>query len=379
MIDPRLDEFSAAVRIDRSTQPSRMCPWCSGISYVHDDVMLCLHRELLDFARWISPTSEEEHLRLLVVHRFRNAIIALWPQAMPICHGSSATSTYLPVGDIDLAVHLPGAPSNVGGLLVDLCVHLDSLKLFRQCEVIGHARIPIVKGIEHPFGFRIDISINNENGVLNIERNHRLMSVYPAFLPLFLFAKFFLFENRLDEPFHGGLGSNTLQNLIIYIIQASDNQLHLGHLLEHFFRTFGKKFNYIVAGVSVRAGGRLFSRINTKRINWREPCCLSVEDPQIPGQFLGENFFRCLEFRERCKEALEHIITAKRRRSVLVKIVQMSATIIQRRQEMARLYAALVSGAVSEIDPAEKGHRQPEMPALRKSTGHLQMPGFDAP
>jgi non-canonical poly(A) RNA polymerase PAPD5/7 len=215
MIDPRLDEFSAAVQLEPAPKPSSAYPWCQGMSYVHDSALLCLHRELLDFARWISPTAEEQHLRFLVVHRFRNAIAALWPKATTVCHGSSATSTYLLGGDIDLVVHLPGNSRIIVVLLLDLRTRLDSLQLFRKSEVIGQARIPIVKGVEHPFGFHIDICINNENGVLNIERNRRLQDAYPAFVPLFLFAKFFLSEHGLDEPFRGGLSSNTLRNLII--------------------------------------------------------------------------------------------------------------------------------------------------------------------
>jgi hypothetical protein len=170
----------------------------------------------------------------------------------------------------------------------------------------------------------------------------------------------FLFENQLDEPFHGGLSSNTLQNLVLYVIQSSENSLHLGFLLENFFRTFGRTFNYIVAGISVRAGGRLFSKIDAGKINWKEPCCLAVEDPQIPGQFLGENFFKSLEFRDQCRAASEEIAAAKPGRSVLMKIVRLPDRVVQGKEELARLYNALVAGNLAEIEPAKERRRRRE-------------------
>jgi DNA polymerase sigma len=77
------------------------------MEYHHISTKLSLHRALLDFAWWTGLTSEEKHIRLIVVRRFRNAINALWPEAMVVCHGS--TETYLPTGEIDIVVlHEPG-------------------------------------------------------------------------------------------------------------------------------------------------------------------------------------------------------------------------------------------------------------------------------
>jgi DNA polymerase sigma len=154
-----------------------------------------------------------------VIRRFRNAIIALWPDAIVGCHGQTATGTCLPTRNIDLVVlHQPG---DTVLLLIELQRHLESLKVFQMSEVIGRARVPITKGVGSPFGFCIDISSNSESGALNVERTRHLLATCPMIYPLLLFAKPFLVQHRLDEPFHGCIGSNTLLHMVIFIIQSS--------------------------------------------------------------------------------------------------------------------------------------------------------------
>jgi non-canonical poly(A) RNA polymerase PAPD5/7 len=351
MIHPALNDIAASVCLRPSTTPSDNCPWCNGMEYHHDSSRLCLHRELIDFAGWIGPTPEEKHLRLLVIRRFRNAITALWPQAMAICHGSTATGTYLPSSDIDLVVqHESGDHTS---LLAELHGHLASLALFRRSEVVSQARIPIIKGIENPFGFHIDISINAESGFLNVERVRHLLAAYPALYPLLLFAKLFLFQARLDEPFHGGLGANTLQNMVLFIIQASpaEQRTHLGRLLMAFLKTFGETFNYIVTGISTRGDGRLFSKLDTGRVNWAHPFCFSIEDPQSPGRFLGENAFQALAFRKRCRKAYQRLLFSghSQSQSLLLRIIKLPYSIIQRRHEINAQYQSLFSNPIESF------------------------------
>jgi non-canonical poly(A) RNA polymerase PAPD5/7 len=348
MVDPALEAFSASVKLVRSSRRSDECPWCNGFDYQAPSTSLCLHRELIDFAKWMGPTPEERHLRMLVIHRFRNAIRALWPDAITVCHGSSATATYLPSGDIDFVVCRESTDTPIDVQLMQLNEHLISMQVFRKSEVIGQAKTPIIKGVEKPFGFKIDLAIDNENGVLNVERNRKLMQTYPAIYPLLMFLKFFLFQYRLDEPFHGGLSTNTLQNLILFILQSTpaDGRLHLGKLMLSFFKTFGKSFNYITTGISVREGGRLFSRIEQSRVNWAAPVRLSVEDPQNPGQFLGENGFECMRFRDRCDHAYDRLMAENQPPgSMLLRVIQRPDWIIHRRQELMDHYRVLLGNA----------------------------------
>ena len=272
--------------------------------------------------------------------------------------------------DIDFVVHLEtteAAPK----LLRDLNDHLAALQLFRSSEVLEGAKCPIIKGVEKPFGFHVDIAINNDNGILNIERNRRVMEEYPALFPLLMFLKFFLFQNRLDEPYRGGISSNTLQNMILFVIQASpeENKTNLGKLLISFFKTFGTTFNYITTGISTRCGGRLFSRIALDRVNWKTPVCLCIEDPQIPGRFLGENCYECFTFRSKCHLSFKRVMSdgPVDEQSMLLRVISKPEWIIRKRDELSKQYQALLGNAVECFSLAmdeedmrranNKGHR----------------------
>ncbi|OHS94114.1 PAP/25A associated domain containing protein [Tritrichomonas foetus] len=352
MIAPELDEYCASVRVQPAVLPNSDCPWCNNMTYISSSQTLCLHREILDFARWISPTEEEKLLRLIVIKRFRTAIKLLWPDASIVCHGSSATKTYLPGGDIDFVVINPPPNHSQPELLSILNSHLNSLQTFRKSDVLESARCPIIKGIEKPFGFHIDIAINNFNGILNIERNLNAMKKFPALLPLLYVLKFFLFQNRLDEPFRGGISTNTLQQMIIFVIQSSHETRRndLGYLLTLFFQTFGIYFNYLTTGISTRFGGRLFSRLDMDRVNWKQPINICVEDPQIPGNFLGENAFESGTFRSRCYGAYNRLQRPSTgEQSLLLRVINRPDWIIKHRAELKKHINTLNGNSLNSI------------------------------
>lgn len=352
MIQPIIEQKSGDVQVVDSKNPSSECPWCNGKEYHHSNADLRLHREIIDFVKWISPTPEERHLRDIVISRFRNALKLLWPESKLIVHGSSANQTYLPNGDIDFVVYAPPSDRTDEKLLEDLNTHFNSLNMFRNSEVIS-ARCPIIKGIEKPFGYHIDIAVNNYNGILNIKRNRRLMEVYPALYPLFMFLKFFLFQIRLDEPYHGGISSNTLQQMIVFVIQSSleRERNSLGKLLQTFLKTFGDSFNYITTGFSTREGGRLFSKLNLNRVDWKSPIALCIEDPQNPGAFLGENCFRCYDFRKICYAAWSKLTRESTtfQQSMLLRIIEKPKWLINYRSDLLKQYQTLVGSPTESI------------------------------
>ncbi|KAK8866485.1 Non-canonical poly(A) RNA polymerase papd5 [Tritrichomonas musculus] len=345
MISPELDEFCKSVRVQPCHLPSINCPWCNGKEYKHFQQSMCIHREILDFTRWIQPTLEENQLRFIVIKKFRNAVKLLWPRASILCHGSSATGTYLPNGDIDfLVINAPKIKSDIS-LLQELNSHLKSLSMFKSSLVIKSAKCPIIKGTEKPFGFKIDISINNNNGILNVQRNKNLMKKYPQIYPLLFVLKFFLLENNLDQPYQGGISTNTLQQMIIFIIQSTPpaQRMNLGSLLSSFLQTFGVFFNYITTGISTRFGGFLFSRMDVENVNWKNPVNICVEDPQIPGLFLGENAFEINTFRNQCFIAFNQLKkTNQNEQSLLLRFIHGSDIITKSRKSMKELYDSVL-------------------------------------
>lgn len=352
MIPKVVEDVGADVKVVPARNPSKKSPWCNGNEYKHSSPVLRLHKEVCDFARWIAPTEEEKHLRALVIERFKNTVKMLWPSAYVICHGSSATDTYLPGGDLDFVIHRDSGETGAIHLLEQLNSHLLDNQFFRSSEVIS-AKCPIIKGFEHPFGFHIDIAINNDNGILNIPRNRKYLETFPALYPFLMFTKYFLFENRLDEPYRGGISTNTLQNMLIFIIQQSpiEDQPHVGKLVMNFFKIFGSNFNYVTTGISIREGGRLFSRIDNDRQSWKNPMCLCIEDPQIPGQFLGENCYECGKFRNACYRAFRALMSEAEvgEQSMISRILNPLEWVSRRREQVKAHYQSVLGNVIQSI------------------------------
>lgn len=352
MIHPSIWRVSQNVELVRASRPSDDCPWCHGWEYNNSSATLCLHREIIDFAKWISPTPEEKHIRSLVIRRFRSAVCFLWPEAKIIPHGSTALNSYIPGGDIDFVIYNTPNTHSQDDLLQLLNEHLNQLQLFRRSEVI-HAKCPIIKGIEKPFGFHIDITIGNVNGILNIKRNRAMMEAHPALYPLLMLLKFFVFQCRLDEPFKGGISSNTLTQMVVFIIQQAPPEisLNLGKLLTLFFKVFGYTFNYMTTGITTRNGGCCFNRMDTGRIEWKKLLNISVEDPQNPGSFIGENAFEIQTFREKCNNAYRRLMKSGNsyEQSLLLRILNRPDWSMKYRAEIGRQYQTLLGNIVESF------------------------------
>jgi non-canonical poly(A) RNA polymerase PAPD5/7 len=365
MLDPRLVAFSESVKVQPSSNPSVHCPWCQGNEYEHELSDLRLHRELLDFTTWISPTDFEKHLRLVTIIRFRTAVSLLWPEAHLICHGSTATWTNLPVGDLDFVVC--NGPDNIAALsaLGILNRHLIDCHIIERSRVIP-ARCPIVKGTEFPFGFSVDISLNNENGVMNIERHRNYLKVFPSLRPLVMLLKCFLYQNELDSPFSGGVSTNTLMQMIVSIIHSAPRriQFNTGTILLGFLQCFGEHFNYVVTGITTRNGGRLFSRSSQFCLNLKHPVSLCIEDPQSPGLFLGQNAWQAKALRKKCKQAHLRLSreTVGYEQSMLGRVIQPKTVreLMARRAKIERYYAGIVRVESFSLDEKkEQPKREP--------------------
>lgn len=342
-----LFEISQSVQIIQTKIENPKFPWMNGCYYSTSDHMLRIHREILDFYKWISPSESELHLRYLIIYRLQNTVSLLWPKAKVFCHGSTMTSSCLPSSDLDFVI-LYNSHADTSELLNILQDHLIKMNFFKQSEVINSAKCPIIKGIEKFYRFPIDISLNNENGVFNIQRNRAIISKYSCLLPLLMILKEFLYENSLDSPFHGGISSNTLIQILLFIIERAPptKKNHLGFLLLSFFQFYGETFNYITVGISTRNDGFLFSRLAAKRMNWKFPLTLCVEDPQNPGSFLGENAFNCHIFREKCYQAFRSLTVKLKpdEESILARIITSPEKVTKEKARINYLYDGYVKG-----------------------------------
>jgi len=158
------------------------------------------------------------------------------------------------------------------------------------CQIIGKAKVPIIKFTEVESSFNFDISLDVANGPEAAEVVTKLMRALPPMKPLVLVLKMFLQQRQLNEVcaqgpclgralaaraaltptcsraaqvYSGGIGSYALLVMVAAFLllhpsrfgdDAAADQLegNLGILLLDFFRLYGRTLNAAEVGVSCR-------------------------------------------------------------------------------------------------------------------------------
>lgn len=103
----------------------------------------------------------------------------------------------------------------------------------------------------------------------------------------------------------GGISSYSLILMCISFLQLhprmqNPNNIHnanLGVLLLEFFELYGRKFNYMKTGISVKNGGRYIPKEELQRemVDGHRPSLLCIEDPLTPGNDIGRSSYGELE------------------------------------------------------------------------------------
>lgn len=150
--------------------------------------------------------------------------------------------------------------------------------------------MPIIKLIERETNCIVDISFNVRGGPENTEIVMSYLREHVELRPLVLVLKYFLAQNRLNEPYWGGMGSYALVLFATFIIKRKKatlppdaaGPLNLGELLTEFFRFFGKELNTESEAVSVTSPA-VFTKESRGWFDPANPLSFSVEDPQNTG------------------------------------------------------------------------------------------------
>ncbi|GJM93612.1 hypothetical protein PR202_ga10180 [Eleusine coracana subsp. coracana] len=151
--------------------------------------MLQLHKEILDFCDFISPSAEEQSSRSAAVQAVSDVEV----------FGSFRTGLYLPTSDIDVVIF----ESRV-----------------KTPQVIAKARVPIVKFVERKSGIAFDISFDVDGGPQAADFIKDAVKKLPGLKPLCMILKVFLHQRELNEVYTGGIGSYALLTMLITHLQV---------------------------------------------------------------------------------------------------------------------------------------------------------------
>ncbi|KAF8760106.1 Cid1 family poly A polymerase [Rhizoctonia solani] len=278
--------------------------------------------QVKSYVDYISPTERERRTRAMVVTMISRTIESRWPDAVIQPFGSFETGLYLPLGDIDLVISSDSiARVTPASALNWIARALKDRGLAYNVQIIAKAKVPIVKFVTTWGGFKVDISLNQANGVSAGKIINNFLKQLPALRPLVFIFKAFLSQREMNEVYNGGLGSYSIVCMVLSFLQVSlleshsrqsveENlpQLHpkirnaeidpsknLGILLLELFQYYGDYFHYERAGISLRGGGQLF---NKKARGWGLPqqprqnaSILSIEDPQDPSNDVSKGSY----------------------------------------------------------------------------------------
>ncbi|XP_076882499.1 uncharacterized protein LOC143530979 [Bidens hawaiensis] len=263
--------------------------------------MLQLHKEILDFCDFLSPTSEEQVSRNTAVETVSNVIKSIWPNCKVEIFGSFKTGLLLPTSDVDMVI-LESHIQNPETGLRTISRTLHRRGLARNIQVFGKARVPIIKFEEKRSGISFDISFDMHDGPKTSEYIQDAISKWPPLRPLCLVLKIFLKQRRLNEVHSGGIGSFALLAMLIAMLRNSVNknsfsQYNLGVLLVTFFDMYGCKLNTLDVGVSCNEGGAFFPKSSKGFLMPGKRLLLSVQSPLDPEKDVGKNSYKYIKIK----------------------------------------------------------------------------------
>ncbi|BBN04554.1 non-canonical poly(A) RNA polymerase PAPD5/7 [Marchantia polymorpha subsp. ruderalis] len=270
---------------------------------------LQLHQEIVDFCNFVTPTEKEQKIRDDAVQRVREVVMSIWPSCQVKVFGSFATGLYLPTSDVDVVILESGCQVPQDGLKA-LAKALNRKNLVKNLQVIGKARVPIVKFVEADSNIPFDISFDVANGPEAADFIREAMINLPPLKPLCMVLKIFLQQRELNEVYTGGIGSYALLVMLLTHLQMHPSrknfnsrgepcplESNLGVLLVDFFDFYGRALNVRDVGISCRSGGRFFCKRSRGFADNGRPFLLSVEDPQKPDNDIGKNSYNVTKVR----------------------------------------------------------------------------------
>ncbi|KAG9242186.1 hypothetical protein BJ878DRAFT_426466 [Calycina marina] len=238
-------------------------PW---IGIDHSDtakIGVWLHKEIYDFYEYVHPRRFEDFIRGKLVEDLRTRVQNVYHQFQPdvLTFGSYPAGLYLPTADMDVVVvsrsFMQGGPKEIGhsqGSVRKFARFLDNegVVMPGSMDMILHAKVPLVKYVDRLTGLKVDISFENDTGLIANKTFQDWKSKHPAMPLLVTLMKHFLAMRGLNEPVNGGIGGFSVICLVTSLLQLLPQtsagymvpEHHLGDILMEFLDLYGNKFNW---------------------------------------------------------------------------------------------------------------------------------------
>ena len=143
--------------------------------------------------------------------------------------------------------------------LYKLARHLENQNVAAPATmtVVAKAKVPIIKFTEKQTGIKVDISFENDTGLVALRTFAEWKEKYPAMPVIVVLIKQMLAMRGMNEVFLGGLGGFSIICLVVSVMQHMpeiqsgnmNSSLHYSDLLLNFLDLYGNKFNLQTTGI----------------------------------------------------------------------------------------------------------------------------------
>lgn len=125
-------------------------------------------------------------------------------------------------------------------------------------DPIAWARVPIVKFVDKLTGLRVDMSFDNDSGVVANDTFHQWKTEFPMMPVVVSVIKQFLLLRGLNEVPTGGLGGFAITCLVTSLLQHMPydvNTRSVGSILLDFLNFYGNTFDLEKVGIRMNPPG----------------------------------------------------------------------------------------------------------------------------
>ena len=188
------------------------------------------------------------------------------------CFGSFAAGLYLPTADMDLVVVSPHFLRTGVRSLFQSSSQMHRLGRYLKqtgiaehdsIEIISSAKVPIVKFTDRITNLKVDMSFENDTGLIANITFGRWKKTYPALPIIVTVIKQFLMMRGLNEVANGGLGGFSVTCLVCSLLQHIPRvqtgelipEQHLGEILLEFLDLYGNQFDISRTGIRMEPAG----------------------------------------------------------------------------------------------------------------------------
>ncbi|KAL9129113.1 MAG: hypothetical protein Q9217_002356 [Psora testacea] len=321
---------------DRGTNPT---PWLRRSEYITAHPGFRLHKEICDFYDFVRPQRYEQVVREELLSRLQTLVNREMPKCSVHSFGSFAAGLYLPNADMDIVVMSESYRTRGEKVVCQTSTKMrkfgnfvsrSGLALPGTVEVIVGAKVPLVKFTDRITSIRIDVSFENDTGIIANKTFDEWKQHFPAMPVLVTVIKQFLMMRGLNEVMSGGIGGFSVTCLVTSLLQNMPRiqtgemipEEHLGELLIEFLDFYGNRLDISRTGIMMNPPGYIdkasFLEMHAYvRTSFRGPVYqalkadrIAIMDPNDPDHDISAGSRNVLAIFSRLSKAHAEILAA---------------------------------------------------------------------